>query len=65
MYVDPIIAAEDLVLDTFHQELSVTLKLSIYWQDFRLIIRWFSLSNVIFTIFFFSGLTLTLQNGIM
>ena len=37
-YVDPVISGE-VSLDTVLQQLSFTLQLSVYWRDFRLIIR--------------------------
>ena len=38
MYLDPIVS-DDLVLDMIRGELSLSLKLSVYWQDIRLITR--------------------------
>ena len=38
MYVDPVITG-DLELDDVHGHLSFTMKLSFFWQDFRLVIR--------------------------
>ena len=38
IYVDPVITG-DIELDDILGHLSFTMKLSIYWQDFRLIIR--------------------------
>ena len=38
MYLDPIVS-DDLVLDMIRGELSLCLKLSVYWQDIRLITR--------------------------
>ena len=38
MYVDPVITG-DIALDNILGHLSFTMKLSIFWQDFRLIIR--------------------------
>ena len=38
MYLDPIVS-NDLVLDMLRGELSLSLKLSVYWQDIRLITR--------------------------
>ena len=38
VYVDPVITG-DLELDNVHGHLSFTMKLSLFWQDFRLVIR--------------------------
>ena len=39
VYVEPVILG-DIELDDILGHLSFNMKLSIYWQDFRLIIRW-------------------------
>ena len=38
VYVDPVITG-DLELDNVLGHLSFTMKLSLFWQDFRLVIR--------------------------
>ena len=38
VYIDPIVS-DDLMLDMLQGELSLSLKLSMYWQDVRIITR--------------------------
>ena len=38
VYIDPIVS-DDLMLDMLQSELSLSLKLSVYWQDVRIITR--------------------------
>ena len=38
VYIDPIVS-DDLMLDMLQSELSLSLKLSMYWQDVRIITR--------------------------
>ena len=45
IYVDPIITG-NVQLDMISQLLTVNMKLSVYWQDFRLIIRLISLNFI-------------------
>ena len=45
IYVDPIITG-NVQLDMISQLLTVNMKLSVYWQDFRLIIRLISLDFI-------------------
>ena len=38
VYIDPIVS-DDLMLDMLQSELTLSLKLSMYWQDVRIITR--------------------------
>ena len=38
VYIDPIVS-DDLMMDMLQSELSLSLKLSVYWQDVRIITR--------------------------
>ena len=47
MYVDPVITG-DLELDNVLGHLSFTMKLSLFWQDFRLVIRFLIIRQELF-----------------